>query len=184
VIDPDDRLVQQCLAGDRQAFDRLVLAYRSRVYTLARLALSDPEEAQDVTQETFVRAYLALPRYQYRGQFRTWIYTIASNLCKNRLKARRPHLSWDAPEVAERFSDPSPSPEARALAHERALAVRQAIERMGDRDRMMVILYYQDDASIDEIAGILGCRAGAVKVALHRARARLREQLERAGFGG
>ncbi len=68
--------------------------------------------------------------------------------------------------------------------NERALAVRQAIERMSDRDRLMVILYYQDDASIDEIAGILGCRAGAVKVALHRARARLREQLERAGFGG
>ncbi len=71
VIDPDDRLVQQCLAGDRQAFDRLVLAYRARVYAPARLALSDPEDAQDVTQETFVRAFEALPRYQYRGQFRT-----------------------------------------------------------------------------------------------------------------
>jgi RNA polymerase sigma factor (sigma-70 family) len=73
--------------------------------------------------------------------------------------------------------DPAPNPEARALARERSLAVRGAIAQMSERDRLIVILYYQEDASIEEIARITGCRAGAIKVALHRARARLRERL-------
>jgi RNA polymerase sigma-70 factor, ECF subfamily len=176
--DSDDRDVRACLAGDTQAFDRLVLAYRSRIYTLARLALGNADDAQDVTQETFVRAYEALPRYRPRGQFRTWLYTIAANLCKNRLKARRPFVPWEAIAGTDGPIDPTPSPEQRALARERALAVRQAIEQMGERDRLIVILYYQEDASIEEIARITGCRAGAIKVALHRARARLRERLE------
>lgn len=175
--DPDDNLVRACLAGDLPAFDRLVLTYRSRVYALARLALGNTEDAQDVTQETFVRAYEALPRYRARGQFQTWLYTIAANLCKNRLKARRPVLSWDGIAGMDGPSDPTSNPEARTLARERTLAVRQAVEEMGERDRLIVILYYQDDVSIDEIARITGCRPGAIKVALHRARARLRARL-------
>jgi RNA polymerase sigma-70 factor (ECF subfamily) len=180
--DAEAILVQRCLAGDRPAFDALVLAYRSRVYALARLALGSVEDAHDVAQETFVRAYEALPRYQSRGQFRVWIYTIAANLCKNRLKARRPVLSWEEPELAADLIDPTPGPEATALSRERALVVREALAQMGDRDRLMVLLYYQDDLSLDEIARIVGCRTGAAKVALHRARGRLRERLERLGF--
>jgi RNA polymerase sigma-70 factor, ECF subfamily len=175
--EPDDCRVQQCLAGDLQAFDDLVLAYRARIYALARLTLGNTEDAQDVTQETFVRAYQALPHYRSRGQFRTWLYTIAANLCKNRLKSRRPVLSWEAMEGTGGPVDPAPNPEARALARERALAVRRAIAQMSDRDRLIVILHYQDDASIEEIARITGSRPGAVKVALHRARVRLRERL-------
>jgi RNA polymerase sigma-70 factor, ECF subfamily len=175
--DPDDKWVRLCLAGDLQAFDHLVFTYRARIYALARLALGSAEDAQDVTQETFVRAYEALPRYRPQGQFRTWLYTIAANLCKNRMKARRPLVSWESMEGSEGPVDPAPNPEDRALARERTQAVRAAIEQMGERDRLIVILYYQEDASIDEIARITGCRAGAVKVALHRARARLRERL-------
>jgi RNA polymerase sigma-70 factor, ECF subfamily len=175
--DRDDIRVRDCLAGDLQAFDHLVLAYRPRIYALARLALGNAEDAQDVTQETFVRAYQALPRYRAHGQFRTWLYTIAANLCKNRLKAGRPLVSWESMEGSQGAVDPTPNPEDRALARERAQTVRAAIDQMGERDRLIVILYYQDDASIDEIARITGCRTGAVKVALHRARARLRERL-------
>jgi RNA polymerase sigma-70 factor (ECF subfamily) len=180
--DAEEALVRRCLAGDRPAFDALVLAYRTRVYALARLALGSAEDAHDVAQETFVRAYEALPRYRHRGLFRVWIYTIAANLCRNRLKARRPVISWEEPGMAAELIDPTPGPEAAALDRERAKAVREAIAQMGDRDRLMVILYYQDDLSLQEIARIVGCRAGAVKVALHRARHRLREQLQRQGF--
>src|SRR5437016_1967311 len=92
----EDHLVQQCLAGDLRAFDRIVLAYRARIYALARLALGSAEDAHDVTQETFVRAFEALPRYRPQRHFRTWLYTIAANLCKNRLKAQRPAVAWSA----------------------------------------------------------------------------------------
>jgi RNA polymerase sigma-70 factor, ECF subfamily len=180
--DADDALVRQCLQGDTHAFDSLVVAYRARVHGLARLTLGSTEDAHDVTQETFLRAYEALPRYRPRGQFRVWLYTIAANLCKNRLKARRPAISWEAPELTEALLDPEPGPEAAALARERALAVRGAVAEMGARDRLMVVFYYQDDVSTDEIARIVGCRRGAVKVALHRARARLRERLKALGF--
>jgi RNA polymerase sigma-70 factor, ECF subfamily len=180
--DADDALVRQCLQGDAHAFDSLVLAYRARVHGLARLTLGSAEDAHDVTQETFVRAYEALPRYRPRGQFRVWIYTIAANLCKNRLKARRPSISWEAPEMTEGLIDPEPGPEAAALARERGLAVREAVAQMGARDRLMVVLYYQEDVSLEEIARIVGCRRGAAKVALHRARVRLRERLKALGF--
>lgn len=180
--DPDDWLVQQCLTGDLSAFDRLVLSYRARVYALARLAVGNEEDAQDITQETFLRAYEALPRYRYQGLFRVWLYTIAANLCKNRLKARRPIVSWEESALGERLMDEAPGPEDQAVARERARAVRQAIEQMSERDRLIVVLYYQDDASMAEIARIVGCRAGAIKVALHRARARLRERLQRSGL--
>ena len=178
----DDHRVQRCLAGDRLAFDALVLAYRSRVYALARLALGSADDAHDVAQETFVRAYEALPRYRAQGQFRVWLYTIAANLCKNRLKSRRPVISWDEPELAVDLMDPTPGPEATALLRERARVVRGALAQMSDRDRLMVLLYYQDDLSLDEIARIVGCRTGAIKVALHRARGRLRERLAHLGF--
>jgi RNA polymerase sigma-70 factor (ECF subfamily) len=180
--DADDALVRQCLQGDAHAFDSLVLAYRARVHGLARLTLGSAEDAHDVTQETFVRAYEALPRYRPRGQFRVWLYTIAANLCRNRLKARRPAVSWEAPEMTESLIDPEPGPEAAALARERGLAVREAVAQMGARDRLMVVLYYQEDVSLEEIARIVGCRRGAAKVALHRARVRLRERLKALGF--
>src|SRR5438093_11844189 len=98
--DAEAILVQRCLAGDRPAFDALVLAYRSRVYALARLALGSTEDADDVAQETFVRAYAALPRYRPRGLFRVWLYTIAANLFRHSLTARPPIVSWAQPGVA------------------------------------------------------------------------------------
>jgi RNA polymerase sigma-70 factor (ECF subfamily) len=178
----EDELVRRCLAGDLRAFDALVLAYRGRIDTLARLALGSREEARDVAQETFVRAFQALPRYRPQGRFRIWLYTIAANLCKNRLKARRPAVSWEEAGLVEMWIDPAPGPEAALLARERLQALGAAVAAMGDRDRLVVLLYYQDDLSVEEIARVVGCRPGAVKVALHRARARLRERLERQGL--
>jgi RNA polymerase sigma-70 factor (ECF subfamily) len=178
----EDELVRRCLAGDLRAFDALVLAYRGRIDTLARLALGSREEARDVAQETFVRAFQALPRYRPQGRFRIWLYTIAANLCKNRLKARRPAVSWEEAGPVEMWIDPVPGPEAALLARERLQALGAAVAAMGERDRLVVLLYYQDDLSVEEIARVVGCRAGAVKVALHRARARLRERLERQGL--
>jgi RNA polymerase sigma-70 factor (ECF subfamily) len=78
--------------------------------------------------------------------------------------------------------DPAPGPEAVLLARERLQSLGEAVAAMGDRDRLIVLLYYQDDLSVEEIARVVGCRAGAVKVALHRARLRLRERLERQGL--
>jgi RNA polymerase sigma-70 factor, ECF subfamily len=178
----EDELVLRCLAGELRAFDALVLAYRSRIDALARVALGSREEALDVTQETFVRAFESLPRYRPQGRFRTWLYTIAANLCKNRLKARRPAVSWDEAGQWELLIDPAPGPEAVTLARERLQALAAAVEAMGDRDRLIVLLYYQDDLSVEEIARIVGCRPGAAKVALHRARARLRERLAQQGL--
>jgi RNA polymerase sigma-70 factor (ECF subfamily) len=164
-----------------QAFDALVLRHRSRVCALARFVLGSAEEAEDVAQETFVRAYEALSRYECRGQFRVWIATICANLCRNRMKGRRPATAIDLAEGAL-LADPAPGPEAHSLARERARIVRQCLEQLGARDRLILGLHYQEQASIEEIARITGIRAGAVKVALHRARKRLRLRLERAGL--
>jgi RNA polymerase sigma-70 factor (ECF subfamily) len=163
------------------AFDALVLRHRARLLGLARFVLGNAEEAEDVAQEVFVRAYEALPRYECRGQFRIWIATICANLCRNRLKTRRPATCLDLAGEAE-LLDPAPGPEQQTLSRERAQVVRECLAQMGARDRLFVGLYYQEQASIEEIARITGTRAGAVKVALHRARKRLQARLERSGL--
>src|SRR5690349_513730 len=105
----DDELVRRAQTGDTEAFGALVLAHQAFVYNLAWRALDDPHEAEDVAQEAFVRAWLALPNFRAQAQFRTWLYRIVTNLCYNRLPRLRRDLTAlgeadmaDWPDAAQR----------------------------------------------------------------------------------
>jgi RNA polymerase sigma factor (sigma-70 family) len=174
----DTALVAASLAGDQKAFGELADRHATRLSALAGRLVGDAVEAEDLTQETLLQAYLGLDRLRDPERFSSWIYGIAVNLAKMRLRSRRngalPEL--DASRLAALVAaDPSPAEivEARELWSR----VESALQVLPAEQRQAVLLHYVDGLSCEEIAALLGEPAGTVRVRLHRARARLRDRL-------
>ena len=172
-------LVRQAQAGDAEAFGALVLAHQQFVFNLAWRSLSDEHEAEDVAQEAFVRAWLALPNFRGQAQFRTWLYRIVTNLCYNRLPRLRRELAAlgeaELPDLPdERQADPSAGLEAA----ERRAFLHRAIDALPESYRMLILLRFQQGLAYEEIAAVVSLPLGTVKTGLFRARARLRQALQ------
>jgi RNA polymerase sigma-70 factor (ECF subfamily) len=181
----ESELVRRAQAGDAEAFGALVLAHQRFVYNLVLRALDNEAEAEDLAQEAFVRAWLALPNFRGQAQFRTWLYRIATNLCYNRLPRLRRELAAlgeaelpDVPDTqgafgAERTGDPAAAVEAA----ERRAHLHRAIEALPESYRVLILLRFQQELPYEEIASVLSLPLGTVKTGLFRARARLRQAL-------
>ncbi len=168
----DDILMGRCRAGERQAMDALVSRYHRRVYNFAWRMLHQREAAEDVAQETFLRAYRNACRYRAGGRFPNWLFAIAANLCRTELrrKTRHPERSWD--EIGE--MEAPDSVEGSALRHIESVALRDALEHLSADHRMTLILFYFEGLSQQDIAQVCDCSVGTVKSRLHYALARLR----------
>jgi RNA polymerase sigma-70 factor (ECF subfamily) len=174
----DDAIVQLIQAGRaEQAFERLVPAYRRRVIGLAYSVLRDRAAAEDLAQEVFVKLWRALPRYDGRARLSTWIYAITRNAAISTLRARRRSVSLSDPavlaEVENREAAPDPDPGDAALWRQ--------VEALPEKQRQAVILYYQDERTVDEVAAMMGMPVNTVKTHLHRARASLAAALATTG---
>jgi RNA polymerase sigma-70 factor (ECF subfamily) len=174
----EKELIRRAQAGDADAFSALVAEHQQFAFNLALRVVGDPNEAEDVAQEAFVRAWLALANFRGQAQFRTWLYRIVTNLCCNRLPRLRRDLLAMGEEAAghipdERDLDPASSVEA----EERRAFLHQQIEALPESYRLVVSLRYQQELSYEEIASILSLPVGTVKTGLFRARARLRDAL-------
>jgi RNA polymerase sigma factor (sigma-70 family) len=171
----DDDLALAARAGDRAAFEALVARYRGRVTRFARALLRRPEDAEDLAQESFVRAFLCLAAYEPRGQFRSWLFGVMVNVCREhqRHERRRPE-SVAAGDGLEPSAPDTGDLHARASMN---AAVRQAIARLPAIYRAPVVLHYLEELSVAETAAILGRSPSAVKVQLWRARAILARSL-------
>lgn len=166
----DEAIVQSILAGRaREAFERLVPAYRRRVFGLAYSILRDRTAAEDLAQEVFVKLWRALPRYDERAKLSTWIYAITRNAAVSALRGRRPTVSMSDPAVLERIES---LPAAAETADDSA-ALRRHVEELPEKQRQAVTLYYLDERSVEEVAEMMGAPVNTVKTHLHRARARL-----------
>lgn len=174
-------------AGEDLALNELMGRWQQPLASyLARLCGSEAT-ALDLAQDTFVRVYEARARYDTRGKFATWLYTIAANLARNshRWQQRHPAVSLDAPAdenggtLAAQLPDAAPAPDAHAEQSERAAAVRAAIAALPEDQRTIVLLSEYEDRSHADIAAVLGCTAKAVETRLYRARQTLRERLAR-----
>ncbi len=174
----EQELIRQAQAGDSNAFAALVSAHQRFCYNLALQALGDTREAEDVTQEAFVRAWLALPRFRSRARFRTWLYRIVTNLCCTHL----PRLRRDLNTLDERMTEEMPAeapgdPLGHLQVEERRAALHAEIDRLPESQRLIVLLRYRDELTYEEIAEVLDIPLGTVKIGLFRARRRLREAL-------
>lgn len=181
----DAWLVSRCQAGEVQAFGVLVEKYKQRAYFAALGLTGSSEEALDISQEAFVRAYRALPKFQIRrGSFFTWYYQILRNLCFNflrdRVKRARPFSEIARSENSlQNLTDESLNPAVIAERNEIKDAVWRAINLLKEEEREIILLRDFQEMSYKEIATALGCPLGTVMSRLFNARQRLREQLER-----
>lgn len=166
--------------GDRDAFNELVRSTYRDIYALAYRLTGNPDDAGDVVQDAYVRAYRAIRRFRGDSSFSTWMYRITSNCASTHLsrrtRQRTEELSDDVPIVDLRpEQDPSLRAEAAVLRHH----IDRAIRTLPDRLRQVVVLRDLHDLSHSEIAAELGITTSAAKVRLHRARQRLRAVLQR-----
>jgi RNA polymerase sigma-70 factor (ECF subfamily) len=177
---PETQLIGKARKGDTEAFAALVVLHERFVYNLALRTLGNADDAADVAQEAFVRAWLGLPTFRGQAQFRTWLYRIVLNLCLNRFPRLRRELNeltqdemMDIHEPAATGLDPLASLELQELH----AFLHREIDHLPEQYRLLVSLRYQHELSYDEIAGMLGLPVGTVKTGLFRAKARLREAL-------
>jgi RNA polymerase sigma-70 factor, ECF subfamily len=171
-------LVAAAKEGDRTAFDRLVKLTYADTYTLAFRLTGDEEDARDVVQESYLRAYRGLKRFRGDAQFSTWMYRITANCATTYLGKRGRHrheeLTEDVPLDQDR---PAGNPEANLDARARSDSLQQALRRLPPRLRAVVVLRDVYDLPHESIAAELGISESAAKVRLHRARRKLREDL-------
>jgi RNA polymerase sigma-70 factor (ECF subfamily) len=174
----ESSLIQRAQKGDHDAFAALVNEHQRYVYNLALRILKDENEALDLAQETFVRAWTALPNFKGQSQFRTWLYRIATNLCYNRLPNLRRSLNDLGDDVMDEIPEPDFETPSHAIeSNETRHALHQAMDELDENYRLLITLRYQNELSYEEIASTLNLPLGTVKTGIFRAKAQLRNVL-------
>lgn len=172
----DDRvLVEAFLDGRREAFDVIVERHRRHVYQLCFRFMGNHEDASDLAQDVFVRAFKGLRNFKNEASLGTWLYRVAVNVCLNRRALKRPETEpLDPAAHVDRRLD---SPLDRVLRDEKAAVVRQAIEKLPPKQRATLVLRVYQELSHEEIAAVLGSSVGAVKANFFHALGNLRRHL-------
>jgi RNA polymerase sigma-70 factor (ECF subfamily) len=171
--------LERARRGDEQAFGKLVEAYQGPVYNLAYRMLGSAGEAEDAAQETFVRIYTKLHTYQPDRKLSSWIFSIASHYCIDRLR-RRGHASWlslDEDPLVTVLPSGERDPEDEVMREEVRDEIQGLVEQLPPAYRAPLILRYWQDMSYQEIADVLGLSVQAVKSRLHRARLQITERV-------
>lgn len=179
----DADLVRQTLAGKTEAYNGLVQRYQRQVYSLVYRMAGNAEDAGDLTQDTFIRAYGALSSFRQDASFLTWLYKIASNLCIDQMRSRKSKgtlsLDFELEEGREPAADErSSSPEETVIRGAVSDIVNRAVMNLPERYRIVVVKRHLQGMSIEEIAEDLSIPSGTVKTHLFRAREMLRDRLK------
>jgi RNA polymerase sigma-70 factor (ECF subfamily) len=185
----DAAMIRAFRSGDRTAFDKLVLRHKDRLFNLCYWFLGDYQEASDAAQETFIKVFRSLKSFRLESAFSTWLYRIAVNTCRNRLKSSdyrqgkktvsldNPGPSGDSVPPIE-IKDESLSPMTMLERKERWMLIKKAIDSLPTEQRTVVGLRDIEGLSYEEIAAITGLNLGTVKSKLSRGRLELREKLK------
>lgn len=173
VLDNDFQLVERFRKGDQRAFDELVIKYQSRICYLVLGIIGDSDEAADIAQTTFVKAYQKLHSFRGKASFKTWLYRIAINLSKNYLREKVKKERLPPLRKAERVIE---NKVEEMIIKERSQMVREAISQLPERQRLTLLLRIYEELPYKEIARIMGGPAGLAKVNFHHAINNLRKK--------
>lgn len=180
----DSELVAMAKAGDRDAFGVLVERHESKIYGLCLKMLGNPEDAEDVLQEVFIKAFQALPGFREEARFSTWLYRIAHNACLMRIRKKKLEtVSLDRPldveegQIQRDVTDWSTDPRTDVMSEELSSVLTRHINELSPDNRIVFVLRDVHGLSTDDTASVLGLSVPAVKSRLHRARLYLRERL-------
>jgi len=181
---PEREVLLNAQKGDQQAFAQIVQSYQRPVYNLCYRMLGNAEEAEDAAQETFLRAYTNLNKFNIDRKFINWVLTIASNHCVDRLRKRHIHLtSLEAEPYAEKITMPeSVNPHRRAERQEISDKIQEWLNELPPDYRTPIILHYWYGYSYEEISTIMSITVPAVKSRLHRARKRIAEMISQSQY--
>ena len=177
---PDTELIQQVLQGNRQSFEVLVNRYRNLVFTVAYRLVNNREDAEELAQSAFVKAYRSLADFRGDAKFSTWLYTIVSSLSLSFLRKKKiDTLSMSHEKVQVIADGVGGGFSANTIeTKSRVEMVHKAIGMLGQDDAQVLTLFYQGEQSLDEIGRIMGIDPNTAKVKLHRARGRLKKIIE------
>ncbi len=186
----EQALIERCKRGDQIAFASLVEMHQDFVYNLAYRIMQNHEEADDATQEAFVKIWQALPNFRGDSKFTTWLYRIVHNLCLNRLRSAKSspktvsvEFNWNDESDEERDmlanlpGEAADDPAIRLDSAEQRKLIWREVDTLPDKYRAIITLYYSQELAYEEIAALLDVPVGTVKTHLYRAKALLRSKL-------
>lgn len=177
----DIEIISAVLSGNQQAYAQIIQRHKAFVFTLVLRYIKSREDAEEVAQDVFVKAYRALADFKGASKFSTWLYTIVNTTCISFLRKKKLEThSLDNEKVFESIENRDSGMNANQIEQKSKLAmVNNAIGLLNPDDAEIVTLFYKGEQSLEEIAKILGIEANAVKVRLHRARTRLKEKMQK-----
>jgi len=177
----DTEIISLVLKGDHNAYAQLVEKYKSYVFTLVLRFIKSREDAEEVSQDIFVKAYRSLADFKGTAKFSTWLYTIVNTTCITFLRKKKLEVhSLDNENVFEVADSKDSGFSANQVEQKsRVGMVNQAIALLNPDDAEIITLFYKNEQSLEEISQILGVEANTAKVRLHRARTRLKEKMEK-----
>jgi len=173
-MDEDIRLIERYAAGDRDAFDELVRKYQRPLYSLLYRMVSDHDDAADILQKTFVKAFTGLPGFEKRSSFKTWLYQIAINLAKNlyRDRSRAGRVALDDVVIRR-----DPKTLDGLIAAENRQLLKRILAGLPEKQRLTLVLRVQENKKFDEIAAIMQCSVGTAKANYHYAVQKLKKMM-------
>lgn len=176
----DNEIISQVLNGNQQAYAGLVNRYQNYVFTLSLRMVKSREDAEEVAQDVFIKAYKYLADFRGESKFTTWLYTIVNNTCISFLRKKKLEIhSLDNERVFEVADNQDSGMKANQVEQKSRIGmVNEAISLLNPADAQIITLFYKAEQSLEETAQILGIEVNAAKVRLHRARTRLKEKME------
>ena len=185
--DPDATLMLRVKQGDMVAFEELVHKHRQGVLNLLFRTLPDATEAEDLAQHVFVQVFKSAHRYRASAKFRTWLLTIARNLCLNEIRRRsrhpaesldQKHPDYDDQPLRQFEDSKTDSPPDQMLETELVQKIAEAVSDLPENQRTAIVLFREEEMAYEDIAEVLGCSLSATKSLIHRARETLKQRLK------
>lgn len=175
----EQQLIKQVLAGQKQAYGHIIARYKNPLYATILRMTKEPQLAQDLVQEAFIKVYEQLGRYEASGSFQSWLYRVAINHCLDELRKKRYQIKQEP--IQETQSIEQAHPEVIYLKKERQRQLEELLSRLPEQERMIVLLRYNNELSYEEISHLLKISLGDVRNKLHRAKKKMRNEVRKGG---